>query len=126
MVLPGPFFSPVRPLRPVLRSVRGCANAGCGGHAGTGSLPPSAAAAAAAATGCCPSRFLSRVSQGKNVPVLVRLISRFSCPRSGPIEGEKLNVCDNAPAMLPLSAVLLERRSCLHIGIPKRVETTVH
>lgn len=32
--------------------------------------------------------------------VLVRLISRFSWPRSGPIEPEKLNVCDNAPAML--------------------------
>lgn len=27
------------------------------------------------------------ISQGKNVPALVRLISRFSCPRSGPIEG---------------------------------------
>lgn len=38
--------------------------------------------------------------------VLVRLISRFSCPRSGPIEVEKLNVCDNAPAML-LPTILL-------------------
>lgn len=101
------FFSLVRSRPPLVRARgRRCANAGCGGH-GTGS-----AVAAVAATGSLAPLYMF---QGKNVPVLVRLISRFSCPRSGPIEGEKLNVCDNAPAMLPLSAVLLERigRACI-------------
>lgn len=45
--------------------------------------------------------------------VLVRLISRFSWPRSGPIEVEKLNVCDNAPAMLLPSVLSLLLSSSL-------------
>ena len=47
--------------------------------------------------------------------VLVRLISRFSWPRSGPIEVEKLNVCDNAPAM---PSVLLSLSLSLSFSFP--------